>query len=174
MRYVPQHSIITDKETILATFWQRALAIIIDIILIASLYIIIVSSFPLFGLHIVNFDVKGFRNMEVTRHGGSTKIFATLPTLYFTLLPYFTNGKTLGKWIMRIRVVSMYHHRISFWHCFERALGYAAAGVEIGLGFLQIFWTTNRMCLQDQIAETVVVQEKRVVKKPTNKHTISK
>jgi uncharacterized RDD family membrane protein YckC len=169
-KYIPQLSIIKDKETILASFWQRASAFSIDILFIGTIYVIIANILPLFGLHLINFDVKGIRDIQISGRGWSTKIIVALPTFYFTFLNYFTNGKTIGKWIMRIRVVSIYHHRISFWHCFERALGYAAAGVEIGLGFLQIFWTTNRMCLQDQIAETIVIQEKPIKKKLKHSH----
>jgi uncharacterized RDD family membrane protein YckC len=87
--------------------------------------------------------------------------FATIPTIYFSLVNYFSKGKTLGKWIMRIRIVSIYHPRISFWHCVERALGYAASTLEAGLGFLQIFWNPNRMCLHDRIAETIGIQDKK-------------
>jgi uncharacterized RDD family membrane protein YckC len=160
MKYLPRQSIITGKETILATFWQRALAFIIDIIAIGVLMGIIVAICSLFGAQLSNVDMKGFREVKVIGHGW-TKAFALIPTLYFALLTYFTNGKTLGKWIMRIRVISIFHHRIFFWHCIERALGYAASAFEVGVGFLQIFWNPNRMCLHDRIAETIVIIEKR-------------
>ena len=91
--------------------------------------------------------------------------FTLIPILYFALFMYFTNGKTIGKYITRIRVVAIYHHRIGLWHCIERALGYAASTLEAGLGFLQIFWNPNRMCLHDRIAETIVVKEKKKEKK---------
>ena len=42
-----------------------------------------------------------------------------------------------------------------------RALGYGAAVLEGGLGFLQFFWSDNRMCAQDRLAETVVIDERR-------------
>ena len=42
-----------------------------------------------------------------------------------------------------------------------RALGYGAAVLEGGLGFLQFFWSDNSMCAQDRLAETVVIDERR-------------
>ena len=39
----------------------------------------------------------------------------------------------------------------------ERSLGYGAAVLEGGLGCAQFFWDRNRMCAQDRLAETIVV-----------------
>jgi hypothetical protein len=33
--------------------------------------------------------------------------------------------------------------------------------LECGLGFLQFFWSENRMCAQDRLAETIVIDERR-------------
>ena len=43
----------------------------------------------------------------------------------------------------------------------ERALGYGAAVLELGLGFLQFFWSPNRMCAQDRLAETIVIDVRK-------------
>jgi len=168
MKYRPPHPVIDEETTILAAFWQRSLAILIDFVVIIILFIAIINLIELLGLHLTKVNIKGMHEMEVKADGVSeTSIkflelgFASIPTIYFSLLNYFTRGKTLGKWIMRIRIVSIYHQRISFWHCMERALGYAASTLEAGLGFLQIFWNPNRMCLHDRIAETIVVQDKK-------------
>lgn len=67
------------------------------------------------------------------------------------------NGRTLGKWISRTRAVSFTSERMGAWQSIERALGYGAAVLEGGLGFLQFFWDRNRMCAQDRLAETIVV-----------------
>jgi uncharacterized RDD family membrane protein YckC len=91
--------------------------------------------------------------------------------LYWGLATYFGNGRTLGKWVARTQVLSLTSERMGLWQSIERGLGYGAAVLEGGLGFLQFFWDRNRMCAQDRLAETIVVdvrkrQPKRLVADP--------
>ena len=167
MKYHQLQSVIKDEETNLANFWQRGIAFIIDLILILLLLAGVALILQGLGLNLKHLEFKTLSDVDVDVEGigdHTTKFLkygvASIPTLYFALFTYFSNGKTPGKWIMHIRIVSLYHHRISFWHCVERALGYVASGLELGLGFYQIFWNPNRMCLHDRIAETIVVKEK--------------
>ena len=86
--------------------------------------------------------------------------------LYWGLGNYFGNGRTPGKWIARTRAVSLTSERMGAWQSIERALGYGAAVLEGGLGFLQFFWDRNRMCAQDRLAETIVVDTRKHSNKP--------
>jgi hypothetical protein len=61
--------------------------------------------------------------------------------------------------MMKIRVVSIVHRHLGPWHSVERALGYGAAPLEGGFGFVQYFIRPYRRCVQDRIAETIVVTE---------------
>jgi uncharacterized RDD family membrane protein YckC len=81
--------------------------------------------------------------------------------VYFSLSIYFGNGKTLGKRLLGIRVVSVVHEKISFWHAVERALGYGASFLEFGFGFLQYFIDSNRRTVHDRIAETIVIEDRK-------------
>ena len=83
-----------------------------------------------------------------------------VPILYFGIFLWQGNGRTPGKRLMKIRVVSLVHTHISFWHAAERALGYGAALLEGGFGFFQFFLHPYRRCVQDRIAETIVVTER--------------
>jgi uncharacterized RDD family membrane protein YckC len=83
-----------------------------------------------------------------------------VPILYFGVLLWKGKGRTPGKRIMHIRVVSIVHRHLSFWHCVERALGYGAAALEGGFGFAQFFIHPYRRCAQDRLAETMVVTER--------------
>jgi uncharacterized RDD family membrane protein YckC len=80
---------------------------------------------------------------------------------YWGLGNYFGNGRTPGKWVSRTRILSLTNERMGAWQSFERALGDAAAVLEGGLGFLQFFWDRNRVCAQDRLAETIVVDVRR-------------
>ena len=62
---------------------------------------------------------------------------------------------------MGIRVVSVVHEKIGFWHAVERALGYGASFLEFGFGFLQYFIDPNRRTVHDRIAETIVIQDRK-------------
>ena len=77
--------------------------------------------------------------------------------LYWGLANYFGNGQTPGKWVARTRVMSLTGEGMGLWQSIERGLGYGAAVLELGLGFLQFFWDRNRMCPQDRLAETIVI-----------------
>ena len=88
-----------------------------------------------------------------------------LPILYFGIFLWKGNGRTPGKRLMKIRVVSLVHTHITFWHAIERALGYGAAALEGGFGFIQFFLHPYRRCAQDRLAETIVVTELSYQKK---------
>ncbi len=79
--------------------------------------------------------------------------------LYFTFLTAFFKGRTPGKRLFGIRVLRLDGNALSYWIAFERFGGYAASlftGME---GFFRILWDRNRQCLQDKLAETVVIRE---------------
>jgi uncharacterized RDD family membrane protein YckC len=81
--------------------------------------------------------------------------------LYFTFLTALFRGRTPGKRALGIRVLRLDGGALSYWVAFERFGGYAASlftGME---GFVRILWDRNRQCLQDKLAETVVIRETR-------------
>jgi uncharacterized RDD family membrane protein YckC len=84
--------------------------------------------------------------------------------LYFTFLTAFFSGRTPGKRVLGIRVLRLDGSALSYWIAFERFGGYAASlftGME---GFLRILWDRNRQCLQDKLAETVVIRETKAAR----------
>ncbi len=80
-------------------------------------------------------------------------------SIYFTVALTLTNGRTIGKKAMGLRVLRLDGERLNWWASFERAGGYVA-GIATGtLGFLQVFWDANRQCVHDKIVGTVVVMD---------------
>ncbi len=79
---------------------------------------------------------------------------------YIGLLTWLWNGRTLGKKLLGIRVVSLTGERVTLWQSLERTLGYGMSALEAGFGFLQYFLHINRRTLHDRIAETIVVRER--------------
>jgi len=136
----------------LATFGQRLLGYAIDLFFAVLLWAPVEILWRIKVLHEQTFHI-----VWDFHEGGNLVVMF----LYFGLFNYFGNGRTPGKWIARTRAVSLTHPRLGLWQSVERTLGYGAAVLEGGLGFLQFFWSENRMCAQDRLAETIVVDERQ-------------
>jgi uncharacterized RDD family membrane protein YckC len=151
----------------LATFGQRAAAILIDFLLVALLWVPSKMGLQYLieqKLHVpqqlyhsssghttadVRFDLE--RTLDVA--------WTVCLVAYFGIFVRATNGLTPGKRLMHIRVVSLEHERITRWQAVERALGYGASALEGGFGFIQYFIYKNHTCVHDRIAETIVIRE---------------
>ena len=77
--------------------------------------------------------------------------------VYFSLVPAWLNGQSLGKKLLGLRVVELTGKPLTVMMCFSRYGGYVA-GMATGMfGFAQVLWDDNRQALQDKVAHTVVV-----------------
>jgi uncharacterized RDD family membrane protein YckC len=132
----------------LATFWQRLLGYCVDLVIAVLIW------FPLeFGWRSLLLHEKDIHAVWNFHEAGNIVVMV----LYWGLANYFGNGRTVGKWVAGTRILSLTSERMGLWQSVERGLGYGAAVLEAGLGFLQFFWDRNRMCAQDRLAETIVV-----------------
>jgi uncharacterized RDD family membrane protein YckC len=175
----------------LASFQQRALAFLIDWIIVSivvSAFAIVIAAGFLAYMHRQGRSMADITHMVTTSQDGdkvdvavhgatkvttyhvdehskageATKVVfdVLVPVLYFGILLWCGKGRTPGKRLLQIRVVSLMHRHITFWHSVERALGYGAAALEGGFGFVQFFIHPYRRCAQDRLAETIVVTER--------------
>lgn len=78
--------------------------------------------------------------------------------LYFTAFPAWWRGQTPGKRLMGIRVIQLDGTYMSAWDSFGRYGGYGAGFATGLLGFLQIYWDSNRQAIHDKISATVVIK----------------
>lgn len=147
----------------LADFWQRALAFMIDI-LIALCVLLFVLAVIGYGIWIWRSHHGHLERFEINIRGETLweKLLTEtlVPVTYFGFTTFYGEGRSPGKRLLRIRVVSLVHRHLTLWHFLERALGYAAAALEFGLGFAQFFTHPYRRTVQDRIAETIVVKER--------------
>jgi uncharacterized RDD family membrane protein YckC len=81
-------------------------------------------------------------------------------SLYLTVALSWSNGQTVGKRMLGLRVLRLDGKPITWWIAFERAGGYAAGFATGLLGFAQVFWDANRQGIHDRIVGTVVVLDK--------------
>jgi uncharacterized RDD family membrane protein YckC len=165
MNYNTRHEFHHDNEFILATINKRFVAFLIDWIVLIIIYFCILILFDLFNMNISKINVHGIFDVEIEMNNTPSYIitflkflFGLLPVLYFAISFYFWNGKTIGKYFLRIKVLSLYHEHLGLWHCIERSLGYFASALEFGFGYIQAFWNPNRMTLHDKIGETIVIE----------------
>jgi hypothetical protein len=149
----------------LASFRRRALAITIDLLVVAA----IKSPFLLMSWlvwhrhhgHDVHWDARpNLDTMAGLLRAGVERVEDLAESvLYFAVAMKVGNGKTIGKWAMKIRVMSLTHDRMGWWQATERALGYGASLLEGGFGFFQYYINRNRQPVHDRIAETIVLYE---------------
>lgn len=85
---------------------------------------------------------------------------------YFSLLPVWWQGQTVGKRLLGLRVVELTGKPLTALRAFKRYGGYAA-GMATGLfGFAQVLWDPNRQAIQDKTAHTVVIDLRRKLADP--------
>ncbi|RVU44500.1 RDD family protein [Rubrivivax rivuli] len=77
--------------------------------------------------------------------------------VYFSLLPAWWGGQTVGKKLLRLRVVELTGKPITVMRSLKRYGGYAAGLATGGLGFLQVLWDPNHQGLHDKAAHTAVL-----------------
>lgn len=142
----------------LASFGQRLLGYFIDIFLAILVWVPLESSVRHYLLHQEHIDLRWDFH-----EAGNIAVML----LYWAAWNYFGNGRTPGKFVAGTRVMSLTSERLGVWQSVERALGYGAAILEGGLGFAQFFWDPNRMCAQDRLAETIVVDVKKRASGPS-------
>jgi uncharacterized RDD family membrane protein YckC len=139
----------------LASFSRRACAFLLDMAVAAGLFAMVTSMAEPFLLK--QGWIRGPEDIVFALNMNWYTIVWTV--LYFGLATFWGNGKTPGKWLLGIRIVSLSHQRMTLWHSLERALGYGYSLLELCFGFIQYFVYPNRRTLHDRIAETIVVRE---------------
>ena len=141
----------------LASFARRASAFAIDWLFIVIVVMACVSGGATVAERLKLLPAKTHIHLDFNLGNWYSVASAAV---YFGLFTFLGKGRTVGKRVARIRVVSTLHADISLWHSFERALGYGASALEFGFGFFQYFIADNRQTTHDRIAGTIVIEER--------------
>jgi uncharacterized RDD family membrane protein YckC len=130
MNYNQRHEFNHGNRFILATIRRRFVAFLIDWTVLILIYFCIIILFGLFNMNLTKINVHSIFDVEVEMTNVSSSLitilkflFGFLPVLYFAFSFYFWNGTTIGKYLLRIKVLSLYHEHLGLWHCIERSLG---------------------------------------------------
>jgi uncharacterized RDD family membrane protein YckC len=121
-----------------ASFSQRFLALLIDLIILSL---------------VGNFWQKLFGN----------RLYATIISLvnaaYSIVLWVNWNGQTVGKKLLRIKVVRSDRQPIDYRTAILRYLGYIVSAIPLLIGYFWMLWDPKKQTWHDKIAQTAVVKE---------------
>jgi len=88
-----------------------------------------------------------------------TLAWAGLATVYFVTF-HGMEGKTIGKWLLGLRVVGVDRRPISYRRALLRWIGTVGLGcASLGLAFLWILWQREKRGWHDLLARTWVIRE---------------
>lgn len=122
---------------------KRFVAFILDYVMITILSAIV------FGVMIY----FSFKNESIV-----TLVTLLVALLYYTLMESSSRQATLGKALMKIKVVNASGEQLTFMNALVRFLGKFLSLLLAGLGFLMIPFTKKRQGLHDIFAKTYVVK----------------
>lgn len=133
----------------LATFGDRALASIVDGILMILLTV------PLLILF------YGSVTDEAAATGTAGILIQYLLPLVITLLFWMSKGATPGKMLKGLRIVDAETlEPASNGRLIIRYIGYYVSSIVLGLGFFWVLWDKNKQGWHDKMAKTLVVKTK--------------
>lgn len=121
----------------LASFQARATALVIDFALASIVFVgALVALF--IALNKIPIIARNDRHITIELdffHNWYSIIYLVL---FMGLTLYVGKGRTIGKRVMRIRVVSVAHPRLSLWHCLDERLATVLLHSNLGLAFCSI------------------------------------
>ena len=140
-----------------ASFTDRLSALLLDIVLVIAPYnllrIIVLRPY-------LSFFSEGD---QITLFSPIMFLNCCLYFLYFVVMWTLSDGATLGKKIIRIKIVVVNGNNISFGRAALRFLGMILSFVPLLLGFLWAPWDKNKKAWHDYIAGTQVVETSKHV-----------
>lgn len=136
-----------DYSFAYAGFYIRLVAFIIDILVAGAVYTIVKIFLPLdMDRQILSFSLG--------------EVIKTILTLaYFSLMTYFTNGRTLGKMILGLRTVSLTSDKLSLGQVLLRELAGRYVSNKFTILYIIVGLTPKKQGLFDVLLDTTVVKE---------------
>jgi uncharacterized RDD family membrane protein YckC len=157
--YFESQGIYYPSKSVLANFWWRLLAYIIDYVIVFLSLMVLAVGFGLIlaytGNHMPDSDTTS------TTESGLAYRFLMLIGLAFYNAAFESTKLygSIGKIICRLKVVNAAGERITFSTALARNFGKILSSLVCGMGFLNIFWDKNRQGWHDQLAKTYVIRK---------------
>ena len=140
-------------------FFRRALAFLVDVAMIVLL-VSIMGSLSYIGYKV---GLSAYGRSINLQNSTPLFVFLTfawvgLATVYFVVF-HGMEGKTIGKWLLGLRVVGAERRGITYRQAFLRSLGTVVSVAPLGLGFLWIIWSREKRGWHDFLARTWVIRD---------------
>jgi uncharacterized RDD family membrane protein YckC len=140
-----------------ASFGARAVALAIDLVLLAALYIFLFSLFAGLLLNaVMRFELSAILTLFSSYLIVFPIFFVLFHMFYFTLF-HALSGQTIGKMIMGIRVVTSDNKELTPAVAFLRWTGYIVSFIPLASGFLWSAVDKDHCAWHDRLAETRVI-----------------
>lgn len=146
-----------------AGFWRRLIAYSIDGFIIGVVFIVLAF---IAGIAFFSGTMSGGSNAWLQEINDPALMFSFTLWLWLfsalTNIAYFTyfhgsTGRTPGKMLLGLQVVSVEGGRISFGAAFLRSVGYLVSSLVFCLGYIWIAFDKRKQGWHDKIAGTVVI-----------------
>ncbi|MBM5782448.1 MAG: RDD family protein [Pelagibacterales bacterium] len=146
-----------------AGFWVRFFAGLLDLIFLLPIFIILVYYFGFddFQAFQASGESFSYSSFSASEEGKSVEIIMDFLSVIY--LSYFVAGKkqaTLGKRIMGIYVGNLNGEKLTWKKSLCRALACLLTSATLGLGFIIVIFTKEKIALHDFICKTRVFHGK--------------
>jgi len=137
-------------------FGRRFVATLIDGLVVLFITFILMAVFAILSIIVASYnpygDLVGFHTLFLVSA-------IVISAIYYVRFWTTSEGQTIGKGMMNIRVISTDGSSISVGKGIIRYLGYIISGLIFSLGFIWITFDGKRQGWHDKIAGTYVVDE---------------
>ena len=146
----------------LASQSKRSIAFVIDDIIVA-LFIFIIFYEQIIALTQVlpeTLTIESWTDFSMTINqflAQNLMVILLLKVLYHTVL-IWQGGKTIGKYMMKITLVSVEGEAVTFLQALRRAIWRMVSETFLYLGFLLAFFLPLKQTLHDKFSQSVVIE----------------
>lgn len=143
-----------------AGFWKRFAAICIDAIILSIVYLIlsVILSVVIVGIiHLTDHSLRNEASIGELLPIIFQILSGLLTWLYFGLFEKSKYQATLGKMILRIKVVNRSMQPIGFGRAVARYFLRILCNFTLGIGYIMVGFTKYKQGIHDMIADTYIV-----------------
>jgi uncharacterized RDD family membrane protein YckC len=141
-------------------FFRRVGAFLVDVLVIVLLSALMgLMAYVAYKVGLAAHDRPMSWNAAEPLISFLTLAWTALTTLYFVVF-HGMEGRTVGKWLLGLRVVGKDQRSISYRHALLRCFGtIGLGGASFGLAFLWILWQREKRGWHDLLARTWVIRD---------------